>query len=70
MKECARPFLDHSLWKTIKGIFATKGWATFGIQVLMEGYYFACAECQRVCPAGNLKQRRKLKEAGKVKPLK
>ena len=47
-----RPFLDHTPLKTIKNIFSDKSYFFTGLQSLMEGYYFSCAECQRVCPVG------------------
>ncbi len=33
-----------------------KGFGATGIQVLLEGYHFSCAECQRVCPVGRIEQ--------------
>lgn len=48
-----RPYLYPSAWQTIKSLFTTPGIGTTGVQVLMEGYHFSCAECQRACPRGN-----------------
>lgn len=64
-----RPFLDSSPLKTLRGILTTECWAVSGVQALMEGYHFSCAECQRVCPAGSLALRRKRAKKGGVKPL-
>lgn len=50
-----RPYLDHTTWQTIKNVFTVPHFGSTGIQYVMEGYYFSCAECQRVCPAGRLK---------------
>ena len=58
-KNYIRPFLDQTPLKTLKGIVTTEGWAVSGVQTLMEGYHFSCAECQRVCPAGSLGNRRR-----------
>jgi len=52
-----RPYMDHTVWKTIKNIFKVEGYGATGVQVLLEGYHFSCAECQRVCPAGSLNRR-------------
>jgi len=51
-----RPF-HPSLWQSLKGAFGTDGFGTLAVQVLLEGYYFACAECVRACPAGELADR-------------
>lgn len=48
----ARPYMDHTTWQTIKNIFTVEGFGVNGVQALMEGYHFSCAECQRVCPVG------------------
>lgn len=50
-----RPFLCPTPWETVKSLFTTYGIGTAGMQALMEGYHFSCAECQRVCPKGTLK---------------
>jgi epoxyqueuosine reductase QueG len=50
-----RPFLYPTARQTLKAAFSTPGFGTLGVQVLMEGYHFSCAECQRVCPRGDLK---------------
>ena len=52
----ARPYMDRTAWQTIKNMFTVEGFAVNGIQALMEGYHFSCAECQRVCPRGNLQK--------------
>ena len=52
-----RPYLYPTVWETLKSLFTTEGYALTGIQYVMEGYFFSCAECQRVCPAGKLKQK-------------
>ena len=62
-----RPFLHPTTWQTLKSTFTTKGFGAMGIQFLMEGYYFSCTECQRVCPRGSLKARKK-GEQDRVKP--
>lgn len=54
-----RPFLLPTAMQSIKSLFTTPGIGTAAIQYLLEGYYFCCAECQRVCPAGHLKRRKK-----------
>ncbi len=54
-----RPYLDHTVWQTIKNLFTVPGIGATGIQYVMEGYYFSCAECQRVCPAGSLERQEK-----------
>jgi epoxyqueuosine reductase len=46
------PFLRSSPFQTLRSWLSTYGIATRGVQVLMEGYHFSCAECQRVCPRG------------------
>ena len=48
-----RPYLYPTAWQTLKSMFTTPGIGTTGVQVLMEGYHFSCAECQRVCPRGS-----------------
>ncbi|UCD85266.1 MAG: epoxyqueuosine reductase [Deltaproteobacteria bacterium] len=53
-----RPFLYPTVWQTLKSVFTTKGLGAMGVQFLLEGYYFSCAECQRVCPRGSLKARK------------
>ena len=50
-----RPFLHPTPWQTLKSFFTTYGIGTLGVQVLMEGYHFSCAECQRACPRGKEK---------------
>ena len=50
----ARPYMDRNTWQTVKNMFTVECFAVNGVQVLMEGYHFSCAECQRVCPRGNL----------------
>ncbi len=50
-----RPFLHPTTWQTLKSAFTTEGFGAMGIQFLLEGYHFSCAECQRVCPRGDLK---------------
>jgi len=52
-----RPFLYPTAWETLKSLFTNYGLGTMGMQVLMEGYHFSCAECQRACPAGELSKR-------------
>ena len=52
-----RPFLHETRWKTIKSLFTTPGIGSLGVQVVMEGYYFSCAECMRVCTKGRLEAR-------------
>ena len=54
-----RPYLDHTAWQTLKNLFTVPHFGATGIQYVMEGYYFSCAECQRVCPAGSLEKKRK-----------
>ena len=49
-----RPFLWPTLWQTLKTVLGTEGAGNVGIQYIMEGYYFSCAECQKVCPRGEL----------------
>ena len=49
-----RPFLGPSVWQTVKQAVSYTGFALLGVQTLLEGYYFSCAECQRVCPRGRL----------------
>jgi epoxyqueuosine reductase len=49
-----RPYLDHTPWQTVKNVFTVECYAVMGMQVLMEGYHFSCAECQRVCPVGKI----------------
>lgn len=49
-----RPYVDHTAWKTIKNIFTVEGFGASGVQILLEGYYFSCAECQRICPVGRI----------------
>jgi len=54
-KNCyVRPYLDKNVWQTLKNMFTVEGFGATGIQMLLEGYYFSCAECQRVCPKGKL----------------
>ncbi len=62
-----RPYLDQTPWKTIKNIFITEGYASTALQMMLEGYYFSCAECQRVCPQGKLPRPEKPKTGKKVK---
>jgi epoxyqueuosine reductase QueG len=52
-----RPYLMPTPWQTVKSLFTTPGFAVTGFQYAMEGYYFSCAECQRVCPRGSLEKR-------------
>ncbi len=47
-----RPYLDHTTWQTLKNAFTVKFFFFTALQMLLEGYYFSCAECQRVCPVG------------------
>lgn len=64
----ARPYLDHTVWQTVKNIFTVEGWGSTGIQAVLEGYHFSCAECQRVCPRGDLSARsEKISEPHKSK---
>ncbi|HUT53302.1 MAG TPA: 4Fe-4S dicluster domain-containing protein [bacterium] len=49
-----RPYLYSSPWRTLKSYLTTFGIGTTGVQAVMEGYHFSCAECQRVCPRGKL----------------
>jgi hypothetical protein len=53
-----RPYLDHTTWQTIKNIFRVEGYGATGIQVLLEGYHFSCAECQRICPEGRIENKK------------
>jgi len=46
----ARPYMDHTPWQTVRNIFTVQGYGVMGVQALMEGYHFSCAECQRICP--------------------
>lgn len=52
-----RPYLYPTAWQTLKSLFTTPGIGTLGVQVLMEGYHFSCAECQRACPKGELEEK-------------
>ncbi len=51
-----RPYMDHTTWQTVKNIFTVEGYGVTGVQMLLEGYYFSCAECQRVCPVGRIEE--------------
>lgn len=52
-----RPYLYPTAAQTLKSLLTTVGYGTTGIQYLLEGYFFSCAECQRVCPSGKLKEK-------------
>jgi len=54
-----RPFLYPTAFRSVRSLMTTPGIGTAAIQYLLEGYYFCCAECQRVCPAGRLSKRKK-----------
>lgn len=61
-----RPFLYPSALQSLRSLLTTPGIGTTGIQYLLEGYYFCCAECQRVCPSGRLSQRKKARLHGEL----
>ena len=47
-----RPLVETKTLKTLRGFIKDRAVATLAVQTLLEGYYFSCAECQRVCPRG------------------
>ncbi len=52
-----QPFIQPNPWKTIRDFLFDRSVPTLGIQSLLEGYYFSCAECQRVCPRGGVQKK-------------